>query len=186
VCGAVISHGYEAVNISDGTGSPGRLLCNACANREAAEHAGISFYHPRFDPVTLTDARGREHTFDFATRLHEDRVSIEAYEQDDELTGYQFSVLGPHDKVPKLYRRLLGRMRRALTREHLVEERGRLSVGDELTIRGRITWDEETGGRLPLLVIDGRPVDWEELGEKLMCFEGWQFRLEMVDPSDEV
>jgi hypothetical protein len=39
---------------------------------------------------------------------------------------------------------------------------------------------------MPLLVIDGRDVSWEEFGRMLMTFEGWQFRMEIGDPSEEV
>jgi len=39
---------------------------------------------------------------------------------------------------------------------------------------------------MPLLVIDGREVSWEEFGRMLMTFEGWQFRMEIGDPSEEV
>jgi len=53
-------------------------------------------------------------------------------------------------------------------------------------VRGRIEWDEETGDRLPRLVIDGEPVAWEEMGRMLMSHEGFQFRLEILDPTDEV
>jgi hypothetical protein len=35
------------------------------------------------------------------------------------------------------------------------------------------------------LVIDGRRVEWNDFGATLMAFEGWQFRLELLDPSDE-
>nr|WP_281355946.1 hypothetical protein [Azoarcus taiwanensis] len=37
----------------------------------------------------------------------------------------------------------------------------------------------------PLLVIDGREISWDEFGRMLMAFEGWQFKLDMVDRSDE-
>jgi hypothetical protein len=39
---------------------------------------------------------------------------------------------------------------------------------------------------MPVLVIDGRDVSWEELGQMLMTFEGWQFRMEIHDRSEEV
>jgi hypothetical protein len=39
---------------------------------------------------------------------------------------------------------------------------------------------------VPLLVIDGREVSWDEMGRMLMSFEGWQFRLEIRDRSEEV
>ena len=39
---------------------------------------------------------------------------------------------------------------------------------------------------MPLLVIDGREVSWEEFGRMLMTFEEWQFWMEIVDESEEV
>jgi hypothetical protein len=39
---------------------------------------------------------------------------------------------------------------------------------------------------MPVLVIDGRDVSWEELGRMLMTFEGWQFRMVIRDRSGEV
>jgi len=38
---------------------------------------------------------------------------------------------------------------------------------------------------LPVVVIDGREFTWEEFGRMLLSFEGWQFRLEILDPTDE-
>jgi hypothetical protein len=35
-------------------------------------------------------------------------------------------------------------------------------------------------------VIDGREVSWEQFGQMLMTFEGWQFKLELRDRSEEV
>ena len=32
------------------------------------------------------------------------------------------------------------------------------------TVRGRIEWDESKHERMPMLVIDGREVSWEEFG----------------------
>ena len=40
--------------------------------------------------------------------------------------------------------------------------------------------------RTPLVVIDGREISWEEFGEMLMTFEGWQFKMQIADPSDDV
>lgn len=39
---------------------------------------------------------------------------------------------------------------------------------------------------LPMLVIDGRDVSWEEFGRMLMTFGGFQFKLEIVDKSDKL
>jgi hypothetical protein len=75
-------------------------------------------------------------------------------------------------------------MKRALAIRHLVERAGQLEVA-ETTVRGRIEWDDNENGRLPCIVIDGRRIDWADFGAMLMAFEGWQFRIELVDPGDE-
>jgi hypothetical protein len=41
-------------------------------------------------------------------------------------------------------------------------------------------------GRLPLLVIDGREIDWDQFGRMLMSYEGWQFKLTLADKSEEL
>jgi len=45
---------------------------------------------------------------------------------------------------------------------HVVEEDGRLTVSDDLTVRGRFVWDYEIRSDQPLLVIDGKSVTREE------------------------
>jgi hypothetical protein len=52
-------------------------------------------------------------------------------------------------------------------------------------VRGRIEWDQDEDGRVPLLVIDGRGITWDQFGRMLMTFEGWQFKLEILDNSEE-
>jgi hypothetical protein len=47
-------------------------------------------------------------------------------------------------------------------------------------------WDDAEDGRLPLLVIDGREITWEEFGRMLMTFEGFQFKLNIGDKSEEL
>lgn len=37
-----------------------------------------------------------------------------------------------------------------------------------------------------MLVIDGREVGWVQFGQMLMKFEGWQFKLEIKDRSEEI
>jgi hypothetical protein len=52
-------------------------------------------------------------------------------------------------------------------------------------VQGRIEWDEPQDGRLPHVVVDGREITWDELGEMLMAIEVSPFRLQISDPSDE-
>jgi len=58
-------------------------------------------------------------------------------------------------------------------------------IGENGVVRGRIIWDEHGGGEIPLLVVDGRPVTWDQLGRMLMSYEGWRFTLEILDRDDD-
>lgn len=99
--------------------------------------------------------------------------------------GYQFQILGEPDNEPfSLLGRLMERMRRGLSVKYLSDSEYGTQVADR-TVCGGIDWDVSADGRTPLLVIDGREVSWEDFGRMLMTFEGWQFRLDIFDQSEE-
>jgi hypothetical protein len=169
-----------------------RHLCMACYNAAMSELCGVEFQHPEFQPIRLTDVDGQSHEFHFATRLLGDRVAIDAREvKDGDAAGYEFQVIGfePEGEMLELYRELFEKMRRAMAQSHLVEhgEFG-LAIADHQTVRARIECDierDEYGERRPLLIIDGKPVDWDHFGLMLMTFEGWQFKLQIYNKSEE-
>jgi len=184
-CQAPIA-GYDSVHCgSIETGY--RDLCSRCFNEEVANHGELDFQHVQFDPVDMPDAGGAVHRFHFRLHLLGDQVSLEAFElKDGAPDGYQFQMLDEAEAdLFALMARLIERMRRALAFRHLEAKGRRLSIKDML-VRGRITCDLDADDRLPLLVIDGREIDWETFGRMLMTFEGWQFKLEIKDRSEEV
>jgi hypothetical protein len=100
--------------------------------------------------------------------------------------GYQFEILGkPDDEPLPLLGNLIERMRRSLSVRYLVRSDDDARIADQ-TVCGRIEWDESGDGRVPLLVIDGQDVSWDEFGRMLMSFEGWKIRLAIRDRSEEV
>ncbi len=171
-----IEHGY-------------REICLQCLNTEMAEALGLAgFEHAKFEPVGLTDCAGEVHEFHFRTNLFGPGVSIDAFELRDGLpSGYQFQIIGsPEGDLLKLLGQLIQKMRRGLSVKHLVDGRHGLQIADHGTVRGKIEWDDAYDGRMPLLIIDGREVTWDELGRMLMSFEGWQFKLTVADKSEEL
>ena len=180
--------GYESVHY----GSPEtgyRDLCSRCFNEEVARLGGLKFEHVQFESVEMMDAAGEPHRFHFSVRLNGEHVALEAFElKDGAPGGYAFEVLGdPEWDLFALMAQLIERMRRALSRRHLERDEGSAGLRiAEFLVRGRIDWDENEDGHLPLLMIDGREVTWEQFGRMLMAYEGWQFKLEIKDPSDEV
>lgn len=165
-----------------------RQLCSQCFNAEVAGAQGLEdFENLRFDQIVMTDCAGEAHEFHFRTRLLGSMVAVDAFElKRGAPAGYQFQILGDADEdLLSLLGRLVERMRRSLSVKHLVRSEHGLQIADR-TVRARIDSDETTIERMPMLVIDGREVSWEEFGRMLMTFEGWQFRMEIGDRSEEV
>ncbi len=142
--------------------------------------------HANFTPVALADCTGEDHEFHFRTRLLGPKVAIDAFElRDGEPGGYQFQIIGDaDDNLLVLLGRLIERIRRALSTKHLTTtDLGRQIANS--SVLGRIEWDDAYDGQVPLLIIDGQEVTWQEFGRMLMSFEGWQFQLNIRDKSEE-
>ena len=187
-CGAITAS-HDIVHFGS-AGDVYRDLCTACFNTEMAARAGLhQFENVQLAPVGIADCDGAMHEFHFRTRLLGDILSLEAFELvEGNPAGYQFQLVGlAEEEIFVLLGRLIQRIRRTLSVKHITHERGMLGhqIVDSV-VRGRVEWDEAEEGRIPQVLVDGRTYTWEELGEMLMTFEGWQFKLEMFDPSDEV
>ena len=184
-CGRIVPD-YDLINLGS-IESGYRKLCGQCFNADTARAAGLNkFEHLNFEPVQLVDCEGQPHEFHFRTHLFGTGVALDAFElRDGNPAGYQFQIIGePETDLMRLFGRLIEKMRRGLSIKHLKQEDLGLQVADRL-VRGRIEWDADEDGQVPLLIIDGRTVTWEQFGRMLMTFEGWQFRLEIFDNSEE-
>lgn len=171
------------------SGETSRLLCGRCFNLEVARMGGLDdFEHIDFEPVTMRDARGREHVFQFRTHLFGDGVAIDAIElNEDESEGYRFKVIGDEEgDLLELLARLVTKMRRGLETSDLEEDAHGLHIGDRRIVRARIESDPEGETDMPVVVIDGRNISWEEFGRMVATYMGFQFKLEIRDLSDEI
>jgi hypothetical protein len=186
-CGQ-ITPSYEIVNY--GSMAQGyKQVCSPCLNKEMAEAVGLEgFEHVKFEPVGLTDCTGEVHEFHFRTNLFGPGVAIDAFElRKGDPAGYQFQIIGdPKEDLLVLFGRLIQKMRRALATKHLTEDQYGLQIADDRVVRGKIEADLDQDGRVPLLVIDGKEITWDQFGRILMSFEGWQFKLIVADKSEEL
>ena len=165
-----------------------RELCTCCFNTEVASVLGLErFEHVGLHPVVMTDCAGERHEFHFRIRLLGSVMALDAFELETGAPGgYQFQILGkPDDEPLLLLGSLIERIRRNLSVRHLLRSEHGTQIADR-TVCGRIEWDESEDGRVPLLVIDGQEVSWDEFGRMLMSFEGWQLRVVIRDRSEEV
>ena len=163
-----------------------KFHCNRCYNRLLSEMHEMPFEHLDFQPVTLTDADGEAHEFHFTTRILPTGISMEALEiRNEKPEGYEFQVIGPlATDVLALFGQLFERIRKALSLKHLEMTEHGLHIANGDVVRGMIDCDDENVDRIPLLMIDGKPVTWEQFGRMLMSYEGWNFKLEIFDRSE--
>ena len=82
--------------------------------------------------------------------------------------------------------RLIAKIQGGLAVRHIEDNEHGLRITDAGVVRGLIEWDAAQDGDLPLLVIDGRDISWQEFGRCVMSYEGFQFKMEIRDKSDEV
>ena len=166
-----------------------RRLCSRCFNTQMAKAARLEgFEHAKFEPVGLTDCLGELHEFHFRAHLFGTGVAIDAFElRNEDPSGYFFQIIGePEVDLLVLFGRLVEKMRRALSIKHLKAGDFGLQIADGGIVRGRIEWDDAHDSQLPLLVIDGREIDWNQFGRMLISHEGAQFKLTIADKSEEL
>jgi hypothetical protein len=186
-CG-VAPRPFDSVVYGD-FGGPTRLLCGRCFNLEAARLGGlVDFEHIEFEPMIMSDALGREHFFEFRTHLFAAGVAIDAIELNkDQSEGYGFKVIGHEEEdLFELFARLVTKMRRGLESSHLEDSEHGLQINDRGIVRARIESDPGGETDMPVVVIDGRPIAWDEFGRMVATYMGFQFKLEMHDLSDEI
>jgi hypothetical protein len=178
-CGRELSFGTTISVTGRGT------YCSPCYNAWWAAERGVRFDNAEFEPVILRDAKGVEHTFRIHSRLTPGAGHVmEAFEEGTEGYGYEFKVMGPEESdAMALFRELFSRMREELDRQYLKEGDLGLRFVEHDRLRGRIEMDRET--HEPVLVVDGRPRSWEEIGRLLLSYEGWNVGIEILDSIEE-
>jgi hypothetical protein len=178
-CGRELSYGATISVAGRGT------YCSPCYNAWAAEKWGLRFDNTEFEPVTLRDASGVPHTFGIHSRLAPGAGHVmEALEEGCEGFGYQFKVMGPESSdAMALFQELFPRMREGLSRRYLENNDVGLRFVEGDRLEGRIEMGREAGQ--PVLVVDGRPRSWDEIGLLLLSYEGWNVKLEILDSIEE-
>ncbi len=168
------------------------LVCLNCYNQRISDSTGFDYEHVEFEPIMIKDIDGVDHKFHFTVRLLGDRVAIDTFEiKDGHPGGYEFSVIGDiEEELLELFGKLFERIRRALNRKHIYwsETTKNWQITDDDLVRGKLDCDLDSPDyeRLPLIVIDGKEILWSKFGQMLMTYEGFNFKLEIFDRSDEL
>ena len=173
------------------TSLDGASLCDQCADRRIARITGYPELPEPPPPATLPGPDGREHHFRIRVRRAPTGIEVELQETgvggpDD---GYHFAVLGSHAAdVDALVEAVTRRATDGIARQQLEphpHRAGWLLRDDD--VEGRLVWgvEREHGGPYDVIV-DGRRLTWDELGQAVEPYEGWRFRLGLEDPCDDL
>jgi hypothetical protein len=162
-------------------------LCDRCFDDRIAASTGLSRLPDPPGPVAIVAADGTPHTMIYRLWRAPTGIAVRLVEQDPPPDGgFVFEEFGDHDADPSMLIDLVTvRADTEMTRRYLTpNESGGWEIrhdqdrgADEVV--GRIEVVEPFGP--PSVVVDGRAVTWQELGEVLSPYEGWQFVLRITD-----
>lgn len=177
-------------NLDMGECLPSKNLCASCYNVWAAERMGIAPPEPsELPPIALFDCIGKEHIFYFQVRISTGLGLIaQEINEHGESCGYQFSLMQhPETPVAEAYSKLIEKIRRGLSVRYLeLSDFGSMSQNRLYVKHNAIVGRIEENKNGPTAVIDGIEYSWEELGRFVSSHMGFNFRIECIDPYDEI
>ncbi|SHK30557.1 DUF7686 domain-containing protein [Paramaledivibacter caminithermalis] len=180
-CGK-LNYSYDMVRLIDDDGKE-EDMCNDCFNKEMALNMGIDDFNDYDREYQACDADGTMHTFRIRKQIAGIGIIWEANEiQDEEMKGYKFQVLAKFDEDQKwALQRLYYKIRKELSNKYIKSINGKIYSIKDGTIRGRIELMDKDDSRFPHLVIDGKTYTWEQLGDMLIGYDEFDFKLKLFD-----
>ena len=162
---------YDFVH-SGSAGTGYREVCTRCFNAEIVRAHGLDhFENSQLEQMVMTDCAGVAHEFHFRTRSLGPFVCLEAFElKNAGPANYQFQINGSPEEDPLALRgRLIALMRRRLAIKHQQKSKPGLRIVNQ-TGCAHIHSEYANDASMPML----------------RTLEGRKFRLEIVNPGNEV
>lgn len=162
-------------------------LCNNCFNDMVSEEIGVMLDTVP-EEIVVNDFLGTRRSFTVQQRLYPNGIFLEAFEGLE--YGYQFAVHGELEcNQMELFQKLIDKVKVGLSKQYT--KAGKFPNGlfyqsiidDEVV--GRIEYDERNSC-VPMIIVDGKPYTWDQLGAMVKSFEGFQFQMKFFDLTDDV
>lgn len=120
-------------------------------------------------------------TFPVPSGILSEAIEVIGDEKDE---PYVFSILSPFDSdIEKAELKLKAKIIRGVNKRYLtIDGSGFELRNDEMA--GRIDWDSKNDETS--LIVDGKRVSMGQLEKILAPYEGFQFKLQIIDASDEI
>jgi hypothetical protein len=83
---------------------------------------------------------------------------------------------------------LKAKIKKRINQRHLINENGKLLIGDEQQLRGRIEGNNNFSDTefANIFVIDGKRITIEKFAEMVECYTGFNFKFNIYDSCDEL
>lgn len=140
----------------------------------------------------ITDKWNKKYHFKISTFEVPSGLLSEAYEVIDNNVDNEprvFQVLSDFDSdIEKAELLLKAKIKKGINKRYLDYKDGDYSIGDDLEVAGRILWDDnlKNSGFDNFFQIDNEKITIEKFIDMLKKFEGFNFKLQIIDPSDDI
>ncbi|MCR2823790.1 DUF7713 domain-containing protein [Lederbergia panacisoli] len=177
--------GSDEAKVRFTAGEDTSVLCLNCYNEQMAKELEVNV-EQLAEAFTLNDFQGISRSFIVERRIDPMGIFMEAKERGT--FGYKFAVHGElHCNQHELLNTLIKKAGKGIAKEQVETkffpngQAYNIIKNDYFT--GLIEYDEDSGNS-PLIVIDGRPFTWEEVGKMLTAYEGFQIKIKCYDVTD--
>ena len=166
-----------------------KIMCRDCYNKYVSDMFGIDNYKDFEQEVVFEDCDGIERYFQIEKMINPKGIGWAAKEYfDDEKVGYSFEVCQEFEEdtteaIDRLYKKIENGLSKKFVEKSEFLGREFFTLKNDVA-EGRIEWDDNFDGEIPKLIIDGQEFTLNDLGKMMMSCEGWNFRLEIIEPSE--
>ncbi|MHC8514282.1 DUF7686 domain-containing protein [Sporosarcina sp. ITBMC105] len=163
----------------------GQPFCMDCYNAMMAKEFGVDL--PTLPKTfSMDDVNGVQRIFEVERQVMSTAIVLTARERWEH--GYEFAVDGElQADQHALFDRLKEKTKHGLSETYV--ETVQFPNGRPYTsvkgnqLKGVLSY-HETDSEGPLVIIDGKPFTWIEVGHLLQAFEGFQVKIDMKDITD--
>ena len=120
-------------------------------------------------------------TFPVPTGILSEAIEVVS---DEKVESYIFTILSPFDSdIENAELKLKAKIKRGINKRYLTNSSWGYELAKNDEMAGRIEWNSENNGTM--LIVDGKRLSMAELEKLLEPYEGFQFRFQIIDATDE-
>lgn len=158
-------------------------FCEKCYNEWMSDQLGLEL-KVEAEELVLQDEEGKWRKFGIHKHLSEEGLFLEAAEADE--YGYQFAVHGELEEDQEiLWKRLVDKVSEGISKRYIEEKAlhgQKYSSMKKDEFVGRLAYSDGSGHHI--VVIDGKPYSWDEVGKMLDAYEGFKIEVKVSDITD--